>query len=225
MLFSGARAGPAITLCYTEQNLNGYYLNFDNYAPDLYTYNFDNVIDSVKQTGMWIYYENVNYNLSPGKVYFVHGIDITVNFPAEYSDVTSSLRFVGSLEELNGDTITFYEGNSFTASEYFTLVDASSFGQMSGKISSVIVTGRNPWTIYSGEGFSGDRLCVYPNTDSDHVHDQYLDLGIFPNSQSLGVPDNSIRSVKKGCWTERVAKAPKLAMDGRQENGAWGRLV
>ncbi|XP_045104971.1 uncharacterized protein LOC123500332 [Portunus trituberculatus] len=79
---------------------------------------------------MWIYYENYQYNLSPGKAYFVHGIGVTVNFPSEYRDIMSS----------------------------------------------------------------------------------------------LGIPDNSIKSVRKGCWSERIIQVPELKVDGRRENGAWGRL-
>ncbi|KAK8384923.1 hypothetical protein O3P69_014470 [Scylla paramamosain] len=221
----GARASPSLTTCYEDPNLNGYYVTFDNYAPDLYSYNFDDTIASVHQTGMWIYYENYQYNLSPGKAYFVHGIGVTVNFPSEYRDITSSLRFVGSLEYLNADTITFYEGNSFTAAEFFAVGDNSNFGQMTGRISSLIVTGKSYWTIFSGEGYTGDRLCVGPETDHDvGPNGEVLDLGIYPAMTSLGIPDNSIKSVRKGCWSGRKIQAPKMKVDGRRENGAWGRL-
>lgn len=187
---------------------------------------FDNVIDSVKQTGMWIYYENYDYNVSPGYSYFVHGIDISVNFPPQYCDLTSSLRFVGSMEVLNADTITFYEGTSFTAREYYTEVDTADFGQMAGTISSLIVTGLSPWTVYSGPNFSGLSFCVYADTDHDvGSNGEVFDLGIYPNMDSLNSPDNSIYSVRKGCWAGRKVKAPELKVDGRQKNGAWGRLV
>lgn len=43
----------------------------------------------------WIYYENVSYNsYQPGKVYWVHGIEIAAAFPVAYSDmVLYSLYF------------------------------------------------------------------------------------------------------------------------------------
>ncbi|MBW8521743.1 hypothetical protein K1D78_25525, partial [Escherichia coli] len=80
LLLLGVNAGPSYTECYSGPNLGGYYVYFDNYAPDLYANGIDNDIESVYQTGMWIYYENYDYNVAAaGLVYFVHGIDITVN--------------------------------------------------------------------------------------------------------------------------------------------------
>ena len=61
----------------------------------------------------------------------------------------SSLRYVGSPSTLNANTITFYEGDSFTGEEYYTETDALNFGSLGGRISSMIVTGNSYWTVYT----------------------------------------------------------------------------
>ncbi|XP_045608221.1 uncharacterized protein [Procambarus clarkii] len=225
LLVAAVSAGPGYTRVFTDLDGNGNYLDFTDYEPDLLADGFDNAIDSVLQTGMWMYYENTDYNVQAGSVYWVHGIDIGVNFPNDYIDITSSLRYAGSPYVLNDDTWTVYEGTSFAGSEYYGSYDSDSLGNLAGKVSSLILTGVSPWTIYSGENFSGDSLCVYPDTDHDTGADgSVLDFGIFPNMASLGINDNSIYSVKKGCWTKKVINATKLHVDGRLNNGAWGHL-
>lgn len=36
-----------------------------------------------------MFYENIDYNYNAGRVFWAHGIEITVNFPAQYSDIVS----------------------------------------------------------------------------------------------------------------------------------------
>lgn len=61
----------------------------------------------------------------------------------------SSLRYVGSSVSLNTDTITLYEGTAFTGNEYYTEYDAASLGPLAGSVSSLVITGPSPWTVYT----------------------------------------------------------------------------
>lgn len=61
----------------------------------------------------------------------------------------SSLRFVGSPVSLNTDTITLYEGTAFTGNEYYTEYDAATLGPLAMSVSSLVITGLSPWTVYT----------------------------------------------------------------------------
>ncbi|XP_050728585.1 uncharacterized protein LOC127004613 isoform X2 [Eriocheir sinensis] len=226
-LVLGKSTWPSETFCYTEPDLGGSYDYFAGNEWDLSQTYVDNDIESVNQTGMWIYYENYNFNGDePGLVYFGHGIDIVANFPGKFANRASSLSSAGSYARLNADTITLYEGTSFTGKllsiEYYP--DQPSLYDVAGKVSSFIVVGTSPWTIYTGEDYTGNYWCVYATERDTSSDGRVLDVGMFPSIEEAGIPDNSIQSVRKGCWGKRVAKAPELKVDGRQKNGAWGRL-
>ncbi|XP_042864158.1 uncharacterized protein LOC122248307 [Penaeus japonicus] len=188
VLFVGAavakstRGNAAYTYTYSETGLGGFYQLFTDYAPDLLNFNFDNAIKSVYQTGMWLYYENVQYNQQSGKVYWVHGIEISVDFPQDNWNMCSSLKFVGSPDYMNVDTWTVYEGPIFTGSEYYGEADAGTLGSITDQGSSIILTGTSPWTFYDGTNWTGASMCVYPNTDQDvGSAGQVLNFGIYPN--------------------------------------------
>lgn len=42
--------------------------------------------------------------------------------------------------------------------------------------------------------------------------------------QGIGITDNSIASVKMGCWSKNVVRAEPLKAEHRGRNGAWGIL-
>ncbi|XP_027230991.2 uncharacterized protein [Penaeus vannamei] len=217
------RASSPVTQVFSEAGLSGINHIFDSYVSDLGSYGFDNMLRSVFQTGMWIYYENVSYNsYQPGKVYWVHGIEIAAAFPVAYSDMCSSLKYVGSPSEINYDTWTVYEGTLFTGSESY---GSSSHSNTQKRGSSIILTGTSPWTFYDEEDWAGRSWCVFPNTDVDQGDGgEVFNLGIYPDVQEIGITDNSIASVKKGCWSKNVVKAEPLKAEHRGRNGAWGVL-
>ncbi|XP_037798371.1 uncharacterized protein LOC119593494 [Penaeus monodon] len=224
-LGKATRGNAAYTYAYNEPGMNGFYQLFTDYVPNLLTSNFDNAISSVYQTGMWLYYENVEYNQASGRVYWVHGIEISVDFPQEYSNMCSSLKFVGSPDYMNVDTWTVFEGPIFTGSEYYGEADAANLGSLTDQGSSIILTGTSPWTFYDGNSWTGSSLCLYPNTDQDTgSQGQVLNYGIYPDVKDLGITDNTIGSVRKGCWSKNVVKVEPLKAEYRGRNGAWGIL-
>ncbi|KAK7081124.1 hypothetical protein SK128_027950 [Halocaridina rubra] len=207
---------------FSGPNSSGNYLDVSDYIPDLSLTGIDNDIESVSQTGLWLYYENVDFNAIAGRMYFVHGIEIDVNFPSEYSNIVSSIRYVGDASNPNSDSWTLYEGQYFTGDEYFGVADSASLAYLDNEASSLVLTGLSPWTFYSGQSWTGSSLCVYPDTDHDvGPQGDFLDFGIYPDITTTGIPDNAIRSVRKGCWG-RIAKPPPMKVEGRAKNGAWG---
>ncbi|XP_064083886.1 uncharacterized protein LOC135199660, partial [Macrobrachium nipponense] len=203
------------TRVFSLPNSMGNYLDVYQYIPDLFNTGLDNDIESVHQTGMWIYYENPNYNVeSGGEVYFVHGVDLSLNFPNQYCNLVTSMRYAGNKDVPNADTWTLYEGEFFSGLEFYGESDAASLDYLDLKASSMVLTGESPWTIYSGQSYSGDSRCVYPDTDHDiGPFGDRLDFGIYTTMSAVGVPDNTIRSVKKGCWASKVATPPEVKYD------------
>lgn len=220
---SKTKVTALFTRVYSQPNYSGNYLDVYDYVPDLFNTGIDDDIDSVYQSGMWMYYENNNYNEGAGRVYFVHGIEISVNFPFDSSNMVSSIRYAGSGESPNDDTWTVFAGQYFTGSEYYGVTDSASLDYLDLDTSSIIVTGLSPWTLYSGLSWSGDSICVYPDTDHDvGPQGDRLDFGIFPDITSFGIPDNSVRSVRKGCWSDNIAKPVEIKYEEKAKNGAWG---
>lgn len=61
----------------------------------------------------------------------------------------SSVRLVKNMMAVHQDMITFFEGKMFSAQEYYSSIDTPSLGTLAGKISSLILTGASPWTVYT----------------------------------------------------------------------------
>ncbi|KAK7081123.1 hypothetical protein SK128_027949 [Halocaridina rubra] len=195
------------------------------YVPDLTGYGIDNDIESATQTGLWMYYENADYNPESASVFMVHGINISINFPPEYANIVTAIRYAGEATLPNADTITLYQGTAFTGEQLFAVTDAGSITILDADASSFIITGLSPWTLYTETSYAGESYCVYPDTDHDvSPEGDQLDFGIYPDITSLGIPDDAIRSLRKGCFGNEVMNATPLKYDGKAENGAW-RLI
>ncbi|XP_053640590.1 uncharacterized protein [Cherax quadricarinatus] len=196
------RAWEAQVRCFSSKAQNGEWYDFNEPVPDLASYSFDNTIESATVTGMWIFYEETDYNaFNAGFVYWIHGIDFSTDFDSQYSNTASSLRYAGSAFDLNEDSWTVYTGQGFTEGALFGNTDASTLGRFSGEVSSIIVTGTSDWTFYQGEGFTGSSVCLTP--DIHHTSDvRRFDVGIFPTPSDFDLTDNSIRSVRKGCHSQ-----------------------
>ncbi|KAF2366418.1 Gamma-crystallin-related, partial [Trinorchestia longiramus] len=216
-------SGPGFTRVYSEFNNAGYFYDFTDYVPDLRTYNFDNIIRSACQTGIWFYYDQTDYNQVASAVYWMHGIEYCGDFPLEFADVTSSLRYGGSPYSLNEDSFTLYQGELFTGSEFWSNTNSATLDYLDLDGSSLLLTGVSAWTFFTGTQYTGVAVCVYPSTDHDVGQDgTYLDLGIFASMADLGIPDNSIRSAVRGCYSEKVVRGKPLDAVHRAANGAMG---
>jgi len=214
---------PGFTRDYSQFGQAGQYYDFTDYVPNLAQYGFDNMIRSLCQTGMWMYYEQVDYNQQAGVLLWVHGIEYCSDMSNNIADKTSSLRYAGSPYSLNGDCFTLYQGEFFTGSEYWgDQAYYPNIDYMAGDSSSLVINGVSPWTFYTSENYRGQAVCVYPNTDHDVVNDVSIDFGIYRQMSQLGLSDNSIRSVAKGCYSKTVINAAPLHTIRRDSNGAVG---
>ncbi|XP_064089172.1 uncharacterized protein LOC135203368 [Macrobrachium nipponense] len=151
------------------------------YTPDLSTKGIDDDIESVHQTGLWIYYENKDYNKEfQGKIHYVHGIGYSTDFPTKFRNMASSARFTGHRVVLNADTWNIYEGHYFTGRELFGTNDTATLGELDLQVSSIVVTGTSAWTVYTGQSFTGEGVCVYPATFHDRSPSgERLDVGVY----------------------------------------------
>lgn len=222
----GIVKGPGFARVFSEFGEAGLFYDFTEYVPDLRVYDFDNIIRSACQTGLWFYYGEIEYNQSPGSVYWMHGIEYCGDMPINYADQTSSLRYAGSPFALNEDSFTLYEGEFFTGSEFWGNEDYyNSLDYLDQMASSLVLTGLSPWTFFTGLDYTGLALCVYPSTDHDVGEDgSTIDFGIFASFNELGFDDDVIRSAAKGCFSETVVRAPPLEALHRSANGAMGGI-
>ncbi|XP_063866145.1 uncharacterized protein LOC135103602 isoform X2 [Scylla paramamosain] len=212
------------TQCYTKPKLRGRCTLITTAVPELGLGKFDNQIQSVFQSGMWLYYESINYNdVIPGRVFYVIGTFTAVTFPFQYRNVVSSVRPIGGENNEYGDMLISYQGEGFTGAQHSWQYNDPFMLEEIGRISSIIVTGMSPWTVYSGEYYTGNSLCVYPDIYPANYHTQPYILGMYINITMLGLPN--IISARKGCWASFGARPQSIRVDGRNANGYYGRIL
>lgn len=216
---------PQFTKCYTGVNQTGRCTVITTNIPDLGYGNFDNQIQSVLQRGTWFYYLNKNYSMT-GMVYYTMGSLAAVTLPSLFRNVISSVRPLISNQDLEKyhEMLTGYEGFGFTGTQYSWPTATPSLGHQMSGLSSLAIIGRTPWTIYTEDSYTGYNLCVFPK---DHPKPSYggISVGLYPNITILAIPNNTIRSVKKGCYSKVIVKPPYIPTDGHTSTGAWGRII
>ncbi|XP_018020069.1 uncharacterized protein LOC108676499 [Hyalella azteca] len=189
---------------YTGLNSTGAHYHFTGYVPDLSEMQMNDSISSACGTGIWILYDGMNYSSNPTG-YFCSTPAVSKCW--NYKDVCqkgSSLRYAGSPYGLNDDYYNLYEDNDFHGKEFKGNTNAADLGDLDQAVSSLIVIGQSAWTFYSGQDFTGVSVCVYTNAT---VTNADIELDFIILMDMLGLPDNSIRSVARGCLGELVAGA------------------
>ena len=79
---------------------------------------------------------------------------------------------------------------------------------------SVIVTGPDAWTIYSGDNYTGYSVCLYSGSDSAvSPSGQKISYGLFPTADYLGAVGSNIRSARKGCYSAVKLRGVPLTAD------------
>jgi len=184
------------------------------YTPDLATIGFDNRAHSVSLRGTWLFYDNKNFNINGNAAmeYIFEGAETCVDFHG-LAGYVSSIKFVGKTEDYRQDTITFYETTYFQANEEYVEHDIPNLSLM-GRISSLIVTGSSPWTIYDKTNFRGNAICLQPESSP------YYEPAFVPDTINLEptVPHGTIASVRKGCYTTKIAKIAVSTSKGTHFN-------
>ncbi|XP_018008035.1 uncharacterized protein LOC108665753 isoform X2 [Hyalella azteca] len=191
---------------YDGLNFTGAHYQFTEYTPDLSVVQMDNSIESLCITGQWHAYDAVNYdpNMTQAACLW-RGVGFCWN--TSCTNAISSVRYAGSPYGLNDDYYNLYEGTYFRGKEFRGNTNAGNLGELDKAVSSLVVTGQAAWTFFTGVDFTGSSLCVYADK---HFTDGVIsfDTTYFLNMDELGLPDNSIRSVARGCLSERVLGHP-----------------
>merc|ERR1739838_385864 len=88
------------------QPAHGVYKDFFTYEADLSKVGWDNKILSYCITGIWMFYNHVNYNADAEDwMFWTHGIDFCDNVPSSEKMMASSFRWSGSNGELDDDSL------------------------------------------------------------------------------------------------------------------------
>ncbi|XP_018007390.1 uncharacterized protein LOC108665173 [Hyalella azteca] len=192
---------------YAGPNYTGVHYQFTDYTPDLSVVQMDNTIQSACGVGIWMLYDTADYDLD-------HAWSVVCRYMAASwcasmgtACNTSSLRYAGSPYGLNDNYYNLYEDTIYRGKEFRGNTNASDVGDLDMDVSSLVVTGQSPWTFYTGLHYTGANVCVYPYRHSTN-NDIHLDFAYYDKMDYLGMPDNSIRSVARGCLSDRVLGHP-----------------
>jgi len=214
------QAGPSWTRCYIDPNQGGNYQEFYSYVPDLSKYGLDNYISSTCSTGIWLYYENMDYNVqTSAQVAWFHGIQYCGDMSSSFDNMASSIRYAGSSTVLDAESFTLYDGQGFQGAEFYSETSVSDLRNMQGKGESLIITGQTQWTFYTGENYSGISVCA-GFTTVDQAGGITMHIGLYPKLASTYT--NTIKSVAKGCHSDTFVELVPLKVTTQAENGAMG---
>ncbi|KAK8387393.1 hypothetical protein O3P69_018170 [Scylla paramamosain] len=157
-------------------------------------------------------------------MYLISGDSVTADLPADFPHIIGSLRPAQQFLAFGQDIINVYEKGTFTGKSDYSKEDLPKF--KIGEAASLVITSYNPWTVYTGEYYTGDSLCVTPYTDLNLTSNPPVPMvGYYPYISKMGVP-MTIKSARHGCYSDDVVQpAPVIKLDGRTEAGGWGPIV
>lgn len=186
---------------YSGTDCKGSFLTFtEQYADDLRKNGWDDFAYSARLTGVWNFYDLINYNGNSNALmeYAFGPNEFCINFNNLRARVTS-LRFAGSPNDYRANTLTLYQGTYFQGTEEYIIASVNSIQVQ--KHSSLIITGQSPWTLFDQENLRGNAICVYP-PDNNYTPALIFDL------DNINVPHDKIRSVARGCIGKKIVRAP-----------------
>ncbi|XP_018022631.1 uncharacterized protein LOC108678686 isoform X2 [Hyalella azteca] len=196
---------------YISDDPDGPYHEFLDYSPDLRDQGLDNSIKRVCLTGFWLLYSDYNYSEESSERLGPVHVNGCEALPPSLS--TSSLRYAGSPYHLDDSYYNLYEGIKYRGQEFRGNTNADSLLEFDLRMSSVIICGQSPWTFFTGLQFTGEAVCLYP-THINTGNNISLHWNFAQNMSQLGLPDNSIRSVAKGCLTDNVYRGDRPHQGG-----------
>ncbi|XP_018009066.1 uncharacterized protein LOC108666659 [Hyalella azteca] len=195
---------------YINDDPDGPYHEFLDYSPDLSVQGLDDLsIKRICLTGQWLLYDEHYYN---GIDTFIIGLNDCYNLSS--SDSISSLRYTGSPYGLNDVYYNLYEGENYGGNEFKGNTNTPTVANLDMNVSSLTINGQSPWTFFTGLQYAGEAVCVYPYgpVSNNGIYLNFYGIGTITD---LGLPDNSIRSVAKGCLTDNVYRGD------RPHQGEW----
>ncbi|CAL4232451.1 unnamed protein product [Meganyctiphanes norvegica] len=180
---------------YTGTGQGGASATVVDYNHDLSSIGFDDLTESICGKGVWIYYENTNYNNTHHHGWtqvFASGSYSCEDIPETRRNQISSVRYAGT-GDLYDETLTIYHSHNYGGGEVMFIREEPYLGDYNNEGSSLIITGESPWTVYSHPGFTGDAICLQPHS----IGGDYS-MGSW-NVDDIGMPNNEISSIQKGC--------------------------
>jgi len=204
--YSGTEAPPSgqYIQLYSGEKQTGASITITEYSHDLSVQGWDDLARSFCAVGVWILYDNPNYNL--GHDFFESWSEVSINsergcheIPATHHGKLSSVRFAGT-GDLHDESATLYHGYFHMGGEDLIIRDMDELGDFERQASSMIVTGESQWTVYSEEYYSGISICLEPWNVGNSIY-----VGSF-EVYTIGMPNNVISSIKKGCHATKTIK-------------------
>merc|ERR1711970_413854 len=194
-------SGPSFLELYTALDSGGASITLEEYTHDLSDVGFDDLTKSVCGKGAWLIYNFHNYNdwhwqnvWTEVFTSYEYGCQ---NFPVTRQGEASSVRFAGT-GDLADETLTVYHGFWWSQGEEMFIRDEDWFGDYNNEASSMFVTGPSQWTVYE-HSFSGAAICLEPYD----IGGAYVG---FWNIDDIGMPNNVMSSIRKGCFADKVIK-------------------
>lgn len=213
-------SGPIYAHVYEGANESGYGYAVTSYISDLSKYGVNNDISSECSTGIWIYYDNTDYNTNQaGQVVWFHGIKYCGNFNS-LNNMATSIRYAGSNTVLDQSSFTLYEGQGFQGLEMYSENSQTDLRNMNARAQSIILTGTSAWTFYTESNYQGYHTCVqYQHTDT--LNGVSMHYGLFPKITNQYF-NKAIKSVRKGCYSDNIMEVSPLSIIQEAPNGAMG---
>ncbi|KAK4294864.1 hypothetical protein Pmani_032543 [Petrolisthes manimaculis] len=148
ILQEGASYEGSVT-CWAGGQYSGTHYEFQTSNPHLGSIDFDNTIESIRVTGVWLFYDHEVYNTNhpdPTDMFWSYGINYALNIPSEYQNTATSLRPAGCVG-INDDCWNVYEGLYFAARTFAGSAEMSDLSFLDFDVSSIILTGKSAWTF------------------------------------------------------------------------------
>ncbi|XP_050722106.1 uncharacterized protein LOC127001526 [Eriocheir sinensis] len=183
---------------FADSYFNGVYHDFNEPVPYLDSYDFDNTIESARVTGVWLFYDNVEYNTyESGMVHYSWGLDYSDTFDGVHNRV-SSLRYAGSQLVINENGYNLYHGTYYTGKHLYETNDIPDLTVFHQDVTSIIIIGQSSWTFCEGTYYTGNCQCLYATQyDQNTLH--RLDVGFYPTIHDYPVGLSQVMSVHQGC--------------------------
>ncbi|KAK3893185.1 hypothetical protein Pcinc_002988 [Petrolisthes cinctipes] len=186
------------TTLYSGALQTGERFNTHDYQPDLATLGFDDKTTSVCAAGIWILYEHHDYNSGGfGAITPVVSDSGCIDLPTDMVGKVSSVRQAGSPSDPARSSLTLYSYTNYRSTEFYMTRDWPNLGAFNDEAYSAILTGSQPWTVYTYENYQGSGTCLQPEQEV-MVDGELVGVGLFPTYSELG-SSGSIRSVRQGC--------------------------
>lgn len=202
---------------YTDQHQTGNMITYHDSTGSMGSWN--DVMRSACLNGFWVFFEHDRYNFESGRVLWSYGFNYCFTFKADFDRQVSSIRRVGDYYDSSADSLTLYAGTYFSGDQVFTKTYLTSIGTAYG-YSAALVSGPDAWTIYTGDNYTGQRVCLYSGSDTADKEGVKMEWGLFPTPDHLGSVGSNIRSARKGCYSSTKLVGKPLLTENRLDNVA-----